>query len=200
MRGLPVYEAKIDMNDDSVGMFVISLVDAPAVEYDFLAFDKDKKTMTYKITNTEEQKVFGVVMAVDKPIYRNDNGYEYYITYSKETVALMAEKYFKNGLQNNVDTNHNFELEDGITLTQMFIKNTEKGVNPNEFDDVNDGSLFAEFHIENTEVWEAIKKGEYKGFSLAGTFIIEEVETEEDKEYNEIMSLLDKLNKIKNKK
>lgn len=200
MRGLPVYEAKIDMNDDSVGMFVISLVDAPAVEYDFLAFDKDKKTMTYKITNTEEQKVFGVVMAVDKPIYRNDNGYEYYITYSKETVALMAEKYFKNGLQNNVDTNHNFELEDGITLTQMFIKNTEKGVNPIEFDDVNDGSLFAEFHIENTEVWEAIKKGEYKGFSLAGTFLIEKVETEEDKEYNEIMSLLDKLNKIKNKK
>ena len=192
MRDLPIYEAKIDMNDDNVGMFVISLVDAPAVEYDFLAFDKEQKMMTYKISNTEEQKVFGVVMAVDKPIYRNDNGYEYYITYSKETVALMAEKYFKNGLQNNVDTNHNFELEDGITLTQMFIKNTEKGINPIEFDDVNDGSLFAEFHIENTEVWEAIKKGEYKGFSLAGTFLIE-------KKVDELDEILDMLDKLENK-
>lgn len=196
-KNLPLYEVKIDMNDDTVGMFVISLVDEPAVERDFYAFSEDKKFMAYKVTNAEEQKVFGLVMTADKPIYRVDEtGYEYYITYSKETIALMAEKYFRDGLQNNVDTNHNFQLEDGITLTQMFIKNTEKGVSPVGFEEEKDGSLFAEFHIENKEVWENIKNGTYKGFSLAGSFRVEEVKDE----YDEILEMLENIEKrIKNK-
>lgn len=198
MKKLPIYEAKIDMNDDSVGMFMISLVDVPAVKKDFLAFAEEKEYMTYKVTNTEEQKVFGLVMCADKPIHRVDKtGYEYYITYSKETIALMAEKYFKNGFQNNVDTNHNLKLEDGITLTQMFIKNTEKGVNPIGFEDIKDGSLFAEFHIENKEIWNSVKDGSYKGFSLAGRFNVVEKPNEDEKTYNDILDLIDKITKIK---
>lgn len=198
IKELPVYEAKIDMYDDNLGMFMISLVDYPAVEKDFIAFADEKKIMTYKVTNHEEQKVFGLVMAADKPIYRIDEtGYEYYITYSKETIALMTEKYFKNGFQNNVDTNHNFKLEDGITLTQMFIKNTDKGINPTDFEDVKDGSLFAEFHIENPDVWNCIKDGSYKGFSLAGCFNVVEKPAEEEQLFNEIMEMLDKIIKTK---
>ena len=191
-KNLPIYEAKIDMNDATIGMFVISLVDFPAVEKDFFAFS-NKKTLQYKVVDEEQQKVFGVVMTADQPIYRmDDDGYEYYITYSPQTISLMAEKYFKYGYHNNVDTNHNFKLENGITLTQMFIKDTEKGVNPSGFDDVKDGSLFAEFHIENEQVWQDIKDGKYKGFSLAGTFNVEE-KIEDDKIYNEILEMLDKI-------
>ena len=106
----------------------------------------------------------------------------------------MTEKYFKYGYHNNVDTNHNFKLENGITLTQMFIKDTEKGVNPSGFDDVKDGSLFAEFHVENEQIWKDIKEGKYKGFSLAGTFNVEEkVEDEDEKIYDEILEMLDRI-------
>ena len=193
-KNLPIYEAKIDMNDATVGMFVISLVDYPAVEKDFFAFS-NKKTLQYKVVDEEQQKVFGVVMTADQPIYRMDeDGYEYYITYSPKTISLMTEKYFKYGYHNNVDTNHNFKLENGITLTQMFIKDTEKGVNPSGFDDVKDGSLFAEFHIENEQIWKDIKEGKYKGFSLAGTFNVEEkVEDEDEKIYDEIIEMLDRI-------
>ena len=191
-KNLPIYEAKIDMNDATIGMFVISLVDFPAVEKDFFAFS-NKKTLQYKVVDEEQQKVFGVVMTADQPIYRmDDDGYEYYITYSPQTISLMAEKYFKYGYHNNVDTNHNFKLENGITLTQMFIKDTEKGVNPSGFDDVKDGSLFAEFHIENEQVWQDIKDGKYKGFSLAGTFNVEE-KSEDEKIYDEILEMLDRI-------
>lgn len=176
-NGLPLFEGKVDLMDDETGMFCISLVDEPATESLFLSFDKDKKSLQYKVENEEQRKVFGLVMEADKPIYRRDSsGYEYYIMYSKETIALMAEKYFKEGFHNNVDTMHNFEYEEGITLTQMFIKDVEKGVNPVGFEDLADGSLFAEFHIENNEVWDAIKDGTYRGFSLAGVFEIAEVE------------------------
>jgi hypothetical protein len=192
-NGLPLYEANIDMNDEETGMFVISLVDYPATMSNFLAFSKER--LTYEIQDEEQRKVFGLVMGANLPIYRrNPDGYEYFIVYSKETIAKMAEKYFKMGLQNDVDTMHSFELEEGITMTQMYIKDSEKGVSPKGFEEFEDGSLFAEFHVENDEVWKGIKDGTYRGFSLAGVF---EVREKEDNKQNIKNSIQMKLEKIK---
>lgn len=199
IKNLPIYEVYIDTGDTETGMFVISLVNEPAIEKDFLAFSSDKLHIEYKVVNEEEQKVFGAIAIADKPIYRRDNsGFEYYVVFNKTTIAKMAEKYFKMGLQNNVDTEHNFKLEDGVTLTQMFIKDSSKGISPIGFEDVTDGSLFAEFHVENNEVWTDIKEGKYKGFSLAGDFLFNEQPiNDEDAIYNEILSMLDKISKMK---
>ena len=196
---MPLYRAEIDVDDTTTGMFVISLVDSPATMSDFMAFNEDKRLMTYNVESDEKRQVFGLVMAADMPIYRrDDNGFEYYITYSKETIALMAEKYLKMSLQNNVDTQHSFELEDGIFMNQLFVKDTEKGVSPKGYEDYKDGSLFAQFHIANDSVWEEVKKGTYKGFSLAGVFNVEpKEETKEDdknnnkeeKKYNSFMKI-----------
>ena len=185
-KGLPLYRAEIDADDTTTGMFVISLVDSPATMSDFMAFNEDKRLMTYNVESDEKRQVFGLVMAADMPIYRrDDNGFEYYITYSKETIALMAEKYLKMSLQNNVDTQHSFELEDGIFMNQLFVKDTEKGVSPKGYEDYKDGSLFAQFHIANDSVWDEVKKGTYKGFSLAGVFNVEpKEETKEDDKNN----------------
>lgn len=185
-KGLPLYRAEIDVDDTTTGMFVISLVDSPATMSDFMAFNEDKRLMTYNVESDEKRQVFGLVMAADMPIYRrDDNGFEYYITYSKETIALMAEKYLKMSLQNNVDTQHSFELEDGIFMNQLFVKDTEKGVSPKGYEDYKDGSLFAQFHIANDSVWDEVKKGTYKGFSLAGVFNVEpKEETKEDDKNN----------------
>jgi hypothetical protein len=54
-------------------------------------------------------------------------------------------------------------------MVQWFIQDSERGVVPAGFD-VPDGSLFAEFHVLNDEVWAAVKDGTYKGFSLEGFF------------------------------
>lgn len=195
-KGLPLYEAKIDMNDET-GMEVISLVEFPAVEHNFIAFESQKEILKYSIENEEQRMVFGLVMAADMPIYRRDaSGYEYYITYSAPTIAKMAEKYFKLGLQNCMDTDHNFQLEEGITMVQMFIKDTENGVSPKGFEDVNDGSLFAQFHIENDEVWNAINEGTYLGFSLAGSFIIDEIEFSKDNK-SKSKNIMSKIAKLK---
>ena len=196
-NGLPLWEAKIDMSDYDTGMFCVSLVDAPATESNFLAFNKEDKLITYSVQDEEQRKVFGLVMAADMPIYRIGNsGYEYYIIYSRETLADMMEKYFAQGFQNNVDTMHNFKMEDGITLTQMFVKDTEKGVSPKGFEDYADGSIFAEYKIHNDDVWNSIKSGEYKGFSLAGYFTVEETFNKENKEENKFMTKLKKIKQV----
>jgi hypothetical protein len=116
----------------------------------------------------EKRLVRGVVMRADFPIYRRDERLgEYYIIYKAETIRRMAEKYLADGLQNEVSTMHSTDV-DGVQMVQYFIKGD--GVSVTGFDDIADGSLFAEFHVLNDEVWEAVKDGTYKGFSLEGYF------------------------------
>ena len=70
IAGIPVYNALVD--DEGTGMLRVSLVDDPAIMTNFLAFDKDRKTITYRVADEERRLVFGVLMRADFPIYRND--------------------------------------------------------------------------------------------------------------------------------
>ena len=182
------------MEDLESGMYCISLVDAPATQSNFIAFSEDKELLKYSVQDEEQRRVFGLVMSCDTPIYRRDNsGYEYYIFYDRKTIELMAEKYLKLNRQNNVDLQHSFELEDGIFLNEIFIKDSERGIAPKGFETVKDGSLFATFHVLNDKVWEAIKEGTFKGFSLSGLFYAEETFNKQQNNNKSIM----KLEKIK---
>ena len=167
---IPVYNAVI--SDEGTGMFKISLVDEPAVMSNFLAFDKTRKPLMYTIANEEKRIVRGVVMRADFPIYRYDKEFgEYYIIYKADTIRQMAEKYLLESRQNDVNLMHEENSDvDGVQMVQYFIKDANAGVNPTGFDDIADGSLFAEFHIVNDEVWEQVKDGTFKGFSLEGVF------------------------------
>lgn len=165
--GIPVYDALI--TDEETGMMKISLVDDPAVMSDFLAFDNIRKMQMYSVTDEEKRLVRGVVMRADFPIYRRDERMgEYYIIYKPETIRKMAEKYLAESRQNILNAMHQGEDLPDIYMVQYFIKGD--GVSVDGFDDIADGSLFAEFHILNDEVWEAVKAGDYKGFSLEGFF------------------------------
>ena len=164
--GIPVYDALI--TDEETGMMKISLVDDPAVMSDFLAFDNIRKMQMYSVTDDEKRLVRGVVMRADFPIYRRDERLgEYYIIYKPETIRAMAEKYLAESRQNDVNVMHSTDV-DGVQMVQWFIKGD--GVSVDGFDDIADGSLFAEFHILNDEVWNAVKAADYKGFSLEGFF------------------------------
>lgn len=168
MEDLPVYKAVVNDGDDT-GMITVSLVDFPAVERDFVAFSRER--LTYSVADTEKRRVFGLVMLCDTPIYRRDEtGYEYYIVYDRPTIELMAEKFLRQNRQNDVDLQHSFVMEDGVYLNEIFIKDSARGIVPAGFEDIRDGSLFATYHIANDGIWEAVKAGTYRGFSLSGTF------------------------------
>ena len=185
--GIPVYDAII--SDAETGMFKISLVDDPAVMSNFLAFDNTRKAVMYKVEDEEKRLVRGVVMRADFPIYRYDQNFgEYYIIYKADQIRVMAEKYLLESRQNDVNLMHekNSDVE-GVQMVQYFIKGN--GVQVEGFDDIADGSLFAEFHIVNDEIWDAVHGGTYKGFSLEGVF---DLVPEQDKEkVEEIVDTLD---------
>lgn len=196
MFELPIYEALI--TDEIDGITAVSLVDVPAVESDFLKFNKEKEKMLFSIDNEEKRIVTGVVLRADFPIYRITNsGYEYYIVFSRDTIIKMTEKMLKQNTFNNINLEHNDNrFVEGVTLRELFIKDTEKGINPKEFEDISNGSLFATYHIENNEVWEQIKQGTFNGFSIECYVDVEEVK-EEPKEIDTIEELLDYINNYK---
>ena len=187
--GIPVYRALVD--DEDTGMLRISLVDDPAVQSNFLAFAAQKASLLYSVQDEEKRLVLGVVMRADFPIYRRDGKLgEYYVTYDAETIRAMAEKYLVENRQNLVNLMHKAGTEvDGVQMVQYFIKDSTAGVSPEAFEEIADGSLFAEFHVTNNEVWDAIKDGTYKGFSLEGVFSLEP-ETDKDR-VDEIVDILD---------
>ena len=199
IKKLPLYKALID--DENAGMYCISLVDDPAVEVDWMTFSKEQEELKFKVENEEKHIIRGVIMRANYPIYRiGASGYEYYIEYEPETIRLMAQKYLQDGFQNNIDTQHNDKLQNGVYMVQWFIKDSENGINPKGFENIEEGSLFAEFKVENEEIWNQIKEGTFKGFSLAGFFDVEEVENPaEDEEEQEVLALIEKIKSKINK-
>ena len=184
--GIPVYDAII--SDEETGMFRISLVDDPAVMSNFQAFDAHKKPMMYAIQDEEKRLVRGCIMRSDFPIYRRDEKMgEYYVIYKAEEIRKMAEKYLLEGRQNDVNVMHQEGSDvDGVQMVQYFIKGD--GIQVDGFDDCADGSLFGEFHVVNDSVWDEIKAGTYKGFSLEGVF---DLTPEQNKD--EIQEIVDSL-------
>lgn len=165
IEGIPVYRVLVD-EERGDGMVRISLVDDPAVMSDFVAFDR-REPERFAIQDEEKRIVRGVVARADFPVFRSDSKLgDYYVVFPPETIREMAEKYLTEGRADRVDADHDGKEQEGIHLVQWFIKDTAAGVNPSGFEDVADGSLFAEYHVENDDIWEAIKAGEFKGFSM----------------------------------
>lgn len=186
INGIPVYDAII--SDEETGMIRISLVDDPAVMSNFQAFS-NKRPMTYSVVDEDKHLIRGCVMRADFPIYRRDEKVgEYYIIYKADQIRKMAEKYLAEGRCNNVNLMHEEGSDvDCVKMVQYFIKGD--GVAIEGYDDIADGSLFAEFHVVSEELWKEIKDGTFKGFSLEGVFDLEP-DTDED-EVADIVKALD---------
>lgn len=172
MNNIPVFEAKIDGLD--CGIYKISLVDIPAVESNFIYFNKQDKLMKFSIDNEEQHMITGVIMRANFNIYRYDEELgEYYIKYSPETIKIMAEKMMIDNTFNNINIMHSDGSDiEGVNLVELFIKDENKGINPSGFEDIENGSLFATYKINNPIIWEEIKNGTFKGLSLEGIFDI----------------------------
>ena len=166
---IPTYNALI--SDDNEGIFVISLVDAPATETNWMCF-KEQENIKFSIVNEDEHILAGVVMVADKPIYRiAPDGTEYYIVFSKDVIKRMAEKMLDDNTFNNIDIQHDGNIipRDKVKLVELFIADEEKGIKPNYLD-VPDGSLLANYKIYDDELWNMAKSGVLNGFSLEGVF------------------------------
>ena len=168
IHNLPLYELMFDDNDSTLGCSKISLVEEPAVEEFFLKFSKDEQEKEHKsfyFKDDSKHIVTGIAMRADYPIYRNQDGQEFYVQFSKDTIEKMMQKFMKEQRLFDISLDHKQDIKD-CYLIESFIINKERGICPNEFLDVEDGSWIISVKIENPDVWDKICSGEVKGFSI----------------------------------
>lgn len=197
-NNLPLYEALI--TNDECGVYKVSCVTDPATEVNWVAFDDDKPMQKFAVENKVERMVSGIIMVADKPIFRmTADGFEYYIVYSKDTLKVMAEKMIYDGVGSNVNIQHQDGTDvEGVNLVELYVINREKGIDPEYFKEVPDGSLVGTYKIHNEELWQMIENGEVLSFSLEGIFDVAPVEFSKQ-ENNKTISrkYMSKLGKIK---
>lgn len=166
---------KYIVNADESDLFAVSIVDAPAVDSEFIALAK-QEPLYFK--DDEKHMVYGCALRTDFPIYRNSEEYgEYYLEFSKDAVEKMMRRFMKNGYQNNFTEQHQRNT-DGITITESWIKTDEFKDKSNALGIGNDcavGSWFIGAYVDSNDVWQKIKNGEYKGFSVEALCSLDEI-------------------------
>ena len=175
-------------DEDNSGIEAISLVEFPAIEENFVALSKHK--IELKTMDEEKRLVVGLALVPDKKIYRNNGGFEYNITFSKDTVRKASEKYLKSLKIHNATIEHEMEV-DGVYLTESWIvEDVDKDKTALYDLDAPEGAWAVSMRIENDEVWQDVKAGKYLGFSIEGIFNENQGWDEED------LSVMKKINQL----
>jgi hypothetical protein len=167
---MKVFELIIDEANLLSGVNAISLVTDPAIESDWITLAKQEK-VELKLVDEERRVLMGAALIPNKPIYRrSDNGEEYHIFFSTDTIRKASELFFKRGLQNETTLQHEVPLK-GNTVVESWIKEDEKQDKSVKFGiDAPIGTWFVSMKVEDDTVWELAKQGEIKGFSIEGYF------------------------------
>jgi len=131
----------------------------------------DKQKMNFQIVSEDQRVISGPIMLAGEKIYRNNEQLgEHYVVFTADTIKKIAIKFSKKKYQQNVNLMHDTPVE-GVTMFESWIVDKSRGIKPMAgFEDVQDGSWFGSFYVENPEVWKGIKDGLYKGFSVEGLF------------------------------
>jgi len=182
MEKIEVFELVIDTDDES-GVTAIALVDQPAIESNWMAFSKQSE---YKFNVKDEEKriIEGYFMVADLLIPRiGENGEKFFVKFSAKTIEQIREKQSRLGLNNNFNLMHDpRQIAEGVYMLDNLIIDNERGkVAPKEFEKVPNGSLWGSAKVDNDEIWNSIKAGEFSGFSVEGMFKqLEPVTMDED--------------------
>jgi hypothetical protein len=183
---LPIFKMVINPIDDS-GVDYVALVDQPAIERNWMMFDKVKQL--FKADPTR-RLISGFLMLADLPIYRRDElRGEYYVTFPKETIEAIVNKFMKNGRSNKVNLMHEPDASvDNVYMIESFMIDSTRGIKtPEGFDDAPDGSWFGTYRVDNQMVWDDfVKTGMFKGFSVEGLFDYEYVDDKKQSELEQI--------------
>ena len=169
MSNFKIIELILDEDQEMTGVEAISVVENPAIEEDFVALKSEEIKLAE--VNKEKRILMGALLVPNKPIYRRSGDDEYYIYFSKETVAKASQMYLVNGNQNNSTMEHQYDLK-GLSLVESWLVEDEVHDKSRKYGmNVPLGTWMGAVKVNNEEVWnDYVKTGKVKGFSIEGYF------------------------------
>jgi hypothetical protein len=158
-----LYELRIE--DDTDEVFAISLVESPAIESDFVYFDKE--VIQFAKIDNEQRMLLGPILIPDKKILRVDGeGNPYHVFFSKETVKKLAQNYLMKKYTDKATLEHDAKIKN-VNLVESWVKDGKLDKSNNYGLNLPEGTWVGMFKITDDRIWnDYVKTGKVKGFSV----------------------------------
>jgi hypothetical protein len=167
---MKIVELVIDEKDSLSGIDAVSVVRSPAIEENFIHLSKHEVEL--KEVDKEKKILMGAALVPNKQIYRvnEKTKEEYYIYFSEDTVRKASELFLMNSNQNNATYEHDKKLK-GMSVVESWIIDDSKSDKSRFYGfDLPKGTWMISMKVNNDEVWNDVKEGKVKGFSIEGYF------------------------------
>lgn len=167
-KNLPTYLIDFDPETFESGIDLIAVTETPAIETLSLRFSEVAK-MIFSF-NEDKQLIVGPAIIPDKPIYRVENGKEFYVVFTKETIEKMVEKFNSElrSIKFNIEHDENFLVE-GFIKESWIVENCDVDKSKLYGFSVPVGTWMISAKITDKEVWNnVIKQMDKVGFSIEG--------------------------------
>ena len=173
-----------------LGVGAISLVEFPAIEENFVALSEVKLAAV----NKERRMLYGPALIPNKYIFRIDKntGEEYYMYFDSETVEKCAHLYLKKNLQHNTTLEHEFSVM-GCPVVESWVIEGEQDKAYHFGLSAPVGSWVVGLNVTDDEIWNEVKEGNVKGFSIEGHFQEVAVSMSAVNVENELLSEIEKM-------
>lgn len=190
---MKIVELIIDERDSESGIDAVSVVESPAIEENFIALAEQK--IELKEIDAEKRILMGAALIPNKKIYRvnEKTKEEFEIFFSEQTVRQAMELFFKKGNQSKATQEHAKSI-DGMTVVESWLiedkvhdKSVKYGFS------LPKGTWMISMKVDNDQVWNDVKEGKVKGFSIEGFFADKLEMSMEQKEKSEIIEQLKSL-------
>jgi len=154
----------------TLGVNAVSLVDYPAIEDDFIALKADDVKLA--AVNNERRMVYGALLIPDKEILRIDEETqeEYFVVFPRDVIEAIAHKFMRTNSHHSATVMHEAAVT-GCVMVESWIKEGAEdksialGLTAQP-----DGTWYGGMKIDNNQMWEEVKQGNLRGFSIEGFF------------------------------
>lgn len=167
-----IVELVIDDDNEALAIDAISLVTEPAIEQDFVYFNKENN-LTLAAIDEEKRLLVSPALIPYKQIYRYDakTDKDYYVYFTENTVRKAAEAYMKHQNTNNATVQHDEKVTGVHTIESWIVENSDNDKSNLYGYNLPKGTWFVTMRVLNDDVWNRIKDGELKGLSIEGYFV-----------------------------
>jgi hypothetical protein len=189
MAKVEIIELLIDDTKLEAGINAVSVVESPAIEENFIALKKHEVEL--KEVDAEKRILMGAALVPNKQIYRRNKEKEYYIYFSEDTVRKASELFLMRSNQNNATYEHERKMLDGMSVVESWIIEDEKTDKSRLYKfNLPKGTWMISMKVNNDDVWQKVKDGEVKGFSIEGHFVDKYEMSLQQNEEDEIIAFL----------
>lgn len=133
-----------------------------------------RNEMSFSVFNSEERLVVGPAMIPDKMIIRRNEitGEIYYVYFTSETIKKLQQKYMLEKLLDKTNIEHGRRFLNGVSVVESWIvEDPEKDKQQVFGMNYPKGTWMIMMKVESDEVWNKVKEGKLKGFSVQGYFM-----------------------------